>query len=296
MTLTERIYLDLAQDIINHNDLPPLTLPALAKHFSCSTRPIRQAVDRLIADKVLTKTDNGRLHVPDRITKRAQQKIKQSINADEDSEELEDQLLGKLIHYALEAHQDYLREEHVADEFNIGRGRLRQLFMEFASRGLLEHIPHCGWKVIPFDESDMTHFIKTRKTLEDLALCESFDKLDHNIIRDCLEKNKQGLQAKQPKEDDTFHHHMIEVSGNRYIAQFLAQYMPYYTIFSEWEAKDAEASRAACREHCRILEAMLKNDLEAARAALDAHLDTDVELLFRPRKFSVGLQKRLQRT
>ncbi|NRA39393.1 MAG: GntR family transcriptional regulator [Planctomycetes bacterium] len=291
MKLIDRIYTDLAQKIIERRDLPTLTLPALAAHFSSSTRPVRQAVDKLIEHKLLIKSANGRLHVAENITKTLCGKIKKTLVTTDPLGINEERLLGKLIRYSIEGFQDYLREENMAEEFNIGRGNLRQFFSNYANRGLLEHVTHCGWKVIPFNETDMQHFIYTRQSLEDLALRESFSQLDHTIIRTSLENNKRTLHLTRAtkttkttktiktiktialsNEDNSFHAYFVGISGNRYIQQFYDQHMPYYSIFSEWEGKDIQASISTAKEHCRILEAILDNNLSAARDALHTHL------------------------
>ncbi|MCJ8330629.1 MAG: GntR family transcriptional regulator [Lentisphaeria bacterium] len=285
MKLMDSIYRDLALRIIESRKLPILTLPSLAAHFGSSTRPVRQAVEKLIIDGLLVKSTNGRLSVSKKPAKKSVNQIQKQLKQSKSVGGSEQKLLNLLIDYSLSGHGDYLREEQLAGDFGIGRSRLRQIFMTYAGRGLLEHIPRCGWKVIPFRQDDMKHFIKVRKTLEDLALCESFDSLDTDLINDMLQNNKRALRAKVPVEDNRLHAYIIETSGNRYIETFFKQNAPYYELFFDWESNNAKLCRKASREHCAILQAVLDKDLSQARKALLAHIGYEHDFVKRSKSY-----------
>ena len=52
----------------------------------------------------------------------------------------------------------------------MGRTAIRQAFLQLAGRGLIVHVPRCGWRVRTFDEGDLAAYLEVREVLENKAL------------------------------------------------------------------------------------------------------------------------------
>lgn len=279
MKLVDRIYNEIAENVLEDAELPRLTLPRLAKHFGSSTRPVRQAVDRLVSDGLLQKLENGRLSRPEKISASKRKQVERRLVDVSDATDVHEAVKDHLIRLSLSGFSDYVREEQIAQEFDLSRAVLRRLFTEFSTCGLLHHVPRCGWKVVPFREDEMVQFIEVRRSLEDLALCEAFSRLDHEVINNMLDNNRRASTSKRPKEDNRLHEYIIAESGNRYIQNFFLQNSPYYDLFFDWESQNPASCRKASKEHCLILKSILSNNLQKARKALADHINYDHSML-----------------
>ena len=84
--------------------------------------------------------------------------------------DLETDLAAEVIRKSLEGEGAYLREEATAERFGVGRTAIRQAFLHLAGRGLIVHVPRCGWRVRAFDQADMVAYLEVREVLEIKAL------------------------------------------------------------------------------------------------------------------------------
>ena len=60
--------------------------------------------------------------------------------------DLETELATEVIRKSLKGEGDYLREEATSHRFGVGRTAIRQAFLQLAGRGLIVHVPRCGWR------------------------------------------------------------------------------------------------------------------------------------------------------
>ena len=62
MSISQTIYTELKEALLDQQKLPcALTLNALSEHYQVSPMPVRQAIESLLAEGLLTRNDNGRL-------------------------------------------------------------------------------------------------------------------------------------------------------------------------------------------------------------------------------------------
>ena len=62
MSISQTIYTELKDALLGEQKLPcALTLHALSEHYQVSPMPVRQAIESLLAEGLLTRNDNGRL-------------------------------------------------------------------------------------------------------------------------------------------------------------------------------------------------------------------------------------------
>lgn len=271
MTISEQIQEDIKAHVVAGEALPyPLTLSGIAGHFGASLMPARGAVERLIEDGFLFRAQNGALSVNVRRRSRNPH-VSLSILRPAKPISPEKRLAEHIINLSLRGAGECLREEVTADEFGIGRTVLRRIFNRFSGEGIIEHLPRRGWRVRPYSEDEMLDYIDMRETLELRALELAMPRLDADFLRELIDGNRPDSAGK-PQLDNRLHRHWIDRADNRYLSQFFDQNGIYYeTLFARAVLDDTTVARRA-REHCRILKALLADDLPAAKEALSQHI------------------------
>lgn len=271
MSITAFIKRDLQTALRTGRPLPSeLTLESLAEHYDVSFTPVRAAVKELVAEGVLTKGANRRLAPAE------------FLPVTEDSGEMEavelppnhiETVSNALVQMSLQGETVYLREEAAAERFGISRSAIRNIFHRLAGMGLLTHIPRRGWQVRAFRQEDMQAFLEIRELLEIKALELAQPRLDAAELQAMLDRNTiPDAESEWPQIDNSLHSYIIEKSGNPYIRDFFERQGKYYEILFDWEDQDREIAVETVRQHRQILEALLKKDWHAARAALSWHI------------------------
>ena len=277
MTLTDRIERDLLRLLAKREGLPfNLSLSGIAKYFDVSPMPVRNAVQSLVDRGVLVKGEAGRLSI-----------VKEKLPAltdlpDEDCSEQEasllDQLISEIIRRGLSQEDEhYLRESATAEQYGVGRTVVRRMFSELAGRGLLTHVPRCGWLVRPYREKDTIDYLAVRELLEREALAEAFNKLDPKRLQAIRDGNRHSGPGRPAQLDNSMHAYWIGLSGNRYIQAFFEREGAYYATVFDYAGLEPDATDSMVDQHCAILDALLKRDLDKALDALSKHIQAQRE-------------------
>jgi DNA-binding GntR family transcriptional regulator len=269
-TISEYIRSDLTSRIGSELGPPAdLTLSALAKHYGVSFTPVREALRALVAEGVLRKHENGRVLVnPSAAAVKPLHDAPSSLPSR--GTELEAILAAEVIGGSLRGETDYLREEATARRFDVGRTAIRQVFNRLAGRGLLVHVPRCGWRVRRFEVEDLRAYLEVREALELKALDLARPRLSASDLRRMLEGNTDDVEF--PRLDNDIHRTLVEASGNRYIAEFFEQNAGYYTALFDYAAPETHVVAEMASQHREVLRAMLDDDWPSARRALSRHI------------------------
>lgn len=272
-TLTDMIKRDLEEHL--RTTVPfaaKLTLTDLARHYGVSLTPVRLAVRTLLEEQVLIKLPNGRLQVnPDTSSGLA-------LNSEYDrpfvanSPVWEQALIEEIIARSLVGRSEYLRETAMARRLGIGRTVLRQAFNRLAGKGLLEHIPRCGWKVRTFDEADMRAYLTVREVFELTALDLAQPHIQEEDIERMLAGNTLGSTEGPPQLDNSLHQYLVDRSGNPYIRDFFDRHGLYYTALFDFAAPEAHVIVEMAAQHRAILAALYARNWTEAREALAVHI------------------------
>ena len=271
MTLAETIERDL-QDRLARGPLPALTLPALARHYGVSFSPVRAALTALIDRGFLVKRDTGRLEIGRRRPQAPRRARSSATTATPSSAAWEAKLEAEIIRRSLRGDTDYLREEATAERYDVGRTSVRQAFTRLSGKGLLEHVPRCGWRVRPFSAADLSAYLEVRESLELKALELARPHLVEADLRRMLAGNAATRPGGQPRLDNQLHAYLIEKSGNRYLADFFHRHGVYYNTLFDFAAPEAQAVSAMAAQHRQILQALVDQDWARARRALAEHI------------------------
>jgi DNA-binding GntR family transcriptional regulator len=273
-TISDYIRQDLTGRIQSSLEPPfALTLPALARHYGVSITPIREALRDMVRAGVLVKGSNGRIHVKLKAgsgqSSVAAKPIATALVPSRPAR-LEAALSAEVIRKSLRGEGDYLREEATAARFDVGRTAIRQAFMRLAGQGLIVHVPRCGWRVRPFDATDLRAYLAVRETLELKALDLARSDLEESELRRLLAGNVPSKRA--PRLDNGLHAYLAARSGNAYICEFLSRQGAYYTTLFDFAAPETHVVRTMARQHREILEALIAKDWPRARRALAEHV------------------------
>jgi DNA-binding GntR family transcriptional regulator len=273
MTLTAQIKDDLRFRVQAGGDLPtPLTLESIAKWYGVSFTPVRSAVAELIEDGLLKKGANRRLVLqpPTKVNGRIKRKLPPHLPQPRDLSKV---IANDLIKLSLIGEPVYLREEAMAEKYNVSRSAIRNVFHQLAGSGMLDHIPRRGWQLRPFREEDMHSFLEVREVLELKALSLARPRLVAQDLQALLSKNVvPANESESVKIDNSLHAYFIEKAKNSYIKDFFQRHGPYYEVLFDWEDQDRKTAIETVHQHQDILIALLKQNWGQARKALSYHI------------------------
>lgn len=276
MNLADFIQQDLKARLLSGKGVPDkLTLVGISEHYDVSMTPVRLAIGKLIDEGVISKQANGRLVPNPARTNRSAAGKAEKIQRPLSSVDWDRILLKDIMLTSLEPDAVYLREEAMAQKFNVGRSVIRAALSRLATPGLLEHVPRCGWLVTPVHEEKIQAYLQIREALELTALELAQPHMEDAELKHMLADNRVSKKNECPKMDNRLHSYWIAKSGNFYIQAFFEQYIArYYTLLFEHAAPETSVVSEMAGQHRRILEALLKNDEKSARKALSEHIWT----------------------
>jgi DNA-binding GntR family transcriptional regulator len=175
-------------------------------------------------------------------------------------------ILNEVMLSSLSLSAVYLREGPLVEKYGVGRSIIRTSFNRFAGAGLLDHIPHHGWRVHPFRLEDLEAYLAVREALELMALDLARPILERSELLRILNGENHGL-------NNAMHRYIIEKSGNRYIIEFFKQFVArYYTKLLYYAAPETSVVDDMTLQHQRILEALADGRWEEGRKELSAHI------------------------
>lgn len=277
MTWTNYIINDITTKLASNKPLPePPTLQFLSKFYNVSITPVRAAVNELINRKILIKKENGRLEFNKRSAIPAKNLSSKTSAPPKDYFEA---IINDMVMQSLKGASVFLREEDIADSYNISRTQVRQIFSKLEGYGIINHLPRKGWELRAFTKKDLHAFLEIREVLELKALKLAYDKLEKTKLRKFLDNNQLPAKGKKLKIDNSLHEYIIETADNRYISDFFAQHGKYYSILFAWEDLDQVSARQAVIQHRKFLNALLKDNYSAAQKSLSDHIHNNHKLL-----------------
>lgn len=229
------------------------------------------AVSELIREGWLQKQSNGRLAIKQNgAPRRKPFKISRGVEPPKDWENL---FMDDVIRLSLMGKADYLREEATAERYGIGRTVVRQVFSRLAGKGILEHVPRCGWRVRTFSYEDMRDYLEVREVLELKALDLARARLEADELQRMLKGNLSPKEGELPPLDNRLHRYFIEKSQNHFIKEFFSQPIAlYYMALFELAAPETSVVAEMAKQHCQILRPLMERKWQEARRALAHHI------------------------
>ncbi|WP_281366307.1 GntR family transcriptional regulator [Paraburkholderia fynbosensis] len=165
-------------------------------------------------------------------------------------------------------------EGRLAEELNISRTPMREALLRLEGEGLLVRAGARSYSVRFVSAQEYFQAMRVRELLEAEAIGLAIGKIDKKVVQQLIKKIK-GLSSGQQEQahwqlDDQVHTMMARASGNGVLAHMIdlvrtnSRLFELVTPFNRIEDDRAE--------HLAILEAYLTDDAEASRAAVRQHL------------------------
>jgi GntR family transcriptional repressor for pyruvate dehydrogenase complex len=196
------------------------------------------------------------------------------------------------------------RETDLADQFGVSRGVARECLRAMEERGLVEVRHGKGATVRPLVEWDvfdpdvlgaLLDSDRATEVLEQYVECRRILELeaaglaarrarpaDLTAMADALTRMEESTRHRPSsaaeglfhEADLAFHHALIAATGNRALGLLVNRIHGGLLTARYPLARPQYRSQRALPEHRRILAAVAQRDETAARAAMDAHLET----------------------
>lgn len=191
-------------------------------------------------------------------------------------------------------------ERLLAERFGVGRGYVREAILKLEFYGLLKTSPQSGTYVagfglkildsiftdiINFNKEDFASLIEGRYYLEVNAAklaAERRTQSDIDKMREALEEYDAKIRNNQSavEEDMLFHIRIAESTKNTVIESMILILIPdlIKTIVEKNICKNDKDKRIA--EHHRLLDAIIRNDIQEAGGAMSDHLSEIMDMRF----------------
>jgi DNA-binding GntR family transcriptional regulator len=174
-----------------------------------------------------------------------------------------------------------LSEAELARRFGISRGPLREALQRLEGR-LVTRRPRVGVRVIELSDEAIRDLFTIREALEGMAArlaVANARKTDVKSLRMLLSRHandpalKSGAAYRQGTFDSDFHGTILKLSGSAKLEALLLDHL-YYQLRLYRYRSSAQPGRAriAFDEHIAIVDAIERNDPDAAERAMRAHI------------------------
>lgn len=168
-----------------------------------------------------------------------------------------------------------IRQEELAERFDVSRMPVREAMRLLEAEGLVEQRPHRGAVVAELDAADALELFEVRAALEALGVRRSFPRLSGEQVT-AIKKAHTALQGARPDQalvrHRAFHLALYAAAGPRLqkmISDQLDAAQRYHLRFGRAGMEVSEQDR---REHVALVEAAIARDAEAAVAIIGAHV------------------------
>lgn len=170
---------------------------------------------------------------------------------------------------------ELVTERQIAARLGISRTPVREAIRRLEGEGTLERQRDGALVVRPYSMEDFLHALAVRRLLEGEAARLAAGKMPPEVVAAARERiarlRTEGLGDAARRDDRDFHAAIAQACGNPVLATSIADLRKRTAMFRL--GRLPERVDQVCDEHLAILDALQSGDAEAARAAMQAHLD-----------------------
>jgi len=174
-----------------------------------------------------------------------------------------------------------LSEAELARRLGISRGPVREALGRLEGR-LVQRTPRIGVRVIDFSRDDLEALFLTREALEGMAArlaCERLNGNQLNEIRELLNEHAaqpeiaSGTSYSPKSRDEDFHLSIVKAAQCDRIERLLMDEIYYQLRIHRLKSSTQPGrTKAALREHKKIVAALESRDPDEAEKAMRTHL------------------------
>ena len=188
-------------------------------------------------------------------------------------------LLGILLSGEL-GPNDVIMERRIAEQLGISRTPLREAIRRLEGEELLQRQTDGAIVICPMSVEDFLNILSIRRLLEGEAARKAAGRVPE---QDLLGFRERIVTLVRKEESDRFavqdlgpelHLCVARSSGNRMLASVIADLGKRTRLFTRRFMPISERRSQVCEEHMALIEALLENDGERARACMERHIDS----------------------
>lgn len=161
-----------------------------------------------------------------------------------------------------------LREHELAEEFDVPRTRVREVFSALEQRGLIERIPNRGAIVCRLDLSQVFHIYDVREVLEGLCVRLATQNVPGEHWQDLVEYFEGPMQRFAEDSDfdafiagyERFRRRVVEAANNPVMAQMLDSIYEKTQVLIRRIIILPDRPKIGLAEHLTVLRAMRAGD------------------------------------
>jgi len=176
-----------------------------------------------------------------------------------------------------------IREDLLAQEISMSRTPVREAISQLSAEGFVNNVPRKGVFAIELSPEEIRDLLDVREPLEILAVEKCIKKINDEQLL-ALEKNIKEFESAWLAEDfkacnfldSKFHLEIATISNNKKLIEFLKEIEDFMHIARviEKKANPKMKNELTLKEHRKILEAIKKRDIEAAKEAVRINIRT----------------------
>ncbi|MFK0007824.1 GntR family transcriptional regulator [Paenarthrobacter sp. NPDC090520] len=249
----------------------------LADRLRVSRSPVRKALQELLREGTLSRTDGGGY-----IVARTGSDVAQGQTEDTTSD---DSAYMRIAADRLnEAIPERITENALMRRYDLTRGQVSQLLLRISAEGWISPLPGYGWEFLPVLTSvksyrDSYHF---RLVVEPAAILEDTFILDREGIRERMAEQQDLVNGRiftvTGSElfdlNTRFHETVAQCSNNDFFIESLARINRLRRLIEYRQALVPERAVLRCAEHVELARLLLAGELQAASDHLRRHLST----------------------
>jgi DNA-binding GntR family transcriptional regulator len=185
---------------------------------------------------------------------------------------------------------------HLARDYGVSPGAIREALSRLISEGLVEFNEQRGFRAAPVSRAARMDITRTRIMIDAHALREAI-RLGGAAWEDEVREAERKLLASPGREPGNpakvlpewqrlhrnFHRTLISAGGSawtmRFHDQLFDQTQRYRAVAVAYEIKHRGGRSDGAREHARIVQAVLSRDADAAAQAIEAHYMATANLI-----------------
>lgn len=172
-----------------------------------------------------------------------------------------------------------LIQEDLANEYNVGRGILREALLQLQQLGLVDVVDNRGFYVAQINAKKLLDAHEMREMHDGLAarLCcaritpRQADELEKTVRR-IHQLGDEGKTMDMGFLDREFHDQMVGIAGNDILSDLVGKYRFYLRKIVVDRPRDATVLDETLREHLAIVDAVRKNQPDEAERLARAHV------------------------
>lgn len=180
----------------------------------------------------------------------------------------------------------FVREQELGVALGVSRTPVREALARLAADGVLERLPHRGYRVPPDSFARLLDVYPIISTLEVLAGRLAFARADAADLAALRALNEQLREAMGEGNveaaidlNERFHAYIAELGGNERLAALLDELRQPLRRLESWYYSDAERAERSAQEHDALLDALERGSAERALAIFEHNMELTTKAL-----------------